>query len=156
MPTNEIEKQYNELKKKYKLPEFKQIDSEFELSDMEPTNFLSRAIMRRIAEKLDFYTTMLEEVLQPDASNFYAMRENRFFDEDEKKQMYDFYSRLMIFSRRSVELSLENNTGEEAEFVNNFYKEWQEMKKELVRYIKKMKDSWQSETDVKEDVGYLG
>ena len=152
----EIEKQYNELKKKYKLPEFKEIDFELELSDLEPTNFLSRAIIRRIAEKLDFYTTMLEEVLQPDASNFYAMRENRFFDEDEKKQMFDFYSRLMIFSRRSVEISLENDIEEEAEFVNNFYKEWHEMKKELVRYIKKMKDSWQSETDVKEDVGYLG
>src|SRR3989338_4563975 len=95
MPTNEIEKQYSELKKKFKLPEFKEIDNEFELSDLEETNFLLRAIMRRISEKLDFYSTVLEEVLQPDASNLYAMHETRYFDDEEKNSMYDLYKRLM-------------------------------------------------------------
>ena len=156
MTNNEIEKQYSELKKKYKLPGFKEIDWELELSDLEQTNFLIRAIMRRIAEKLEFYSTMLEEVLQPDASNIYAMHENRFFDEDEKKQMYDIYRKLMTFSRKSVELSMKSNPEEEAEFINEFYDEWQGIKKELVRYIRKMKDSWQFDTDIKEDVGYLG
>src|SRR3989344_1527142 len=79
MPKNETEKQYNELRKKHKLPEFKDIDFEFEISDLEETNFLLRAIIRRIAEKLDFYSTMLEEVLQPDTSNLYAMHEMKFF-----------------------------------------------------------------------------
>ena len=89
MPNKETEKQYNELKKKYKLPDFKEIDFEFEVSDLEETNFLLRAIIRRIAEKLDFYSTMLEEILQPDTSNLYAMHEIRHFDDDEKKQMYE-------------------------------------------------------------------
>ena len=84
MPTIEIEKQYNELKKKLKLPEFKELDFEFEISDLEETNFLLKATIRRMAEKLDFYSTMLEEVLQPDTSNLYAMHETKFFDEDEK------------------------------------------------------------------------
>ena len=154
--TNEIEKQYNELKKKHKLPDFREIDFEFELSDLEPTNFLIRAVIRRIVERLDFYTTIVEEVLQPDASNFYSMHESRFFDDDEKKQMYDFYKRLMNYNRQSVELSLGNNEKEETEFINNFFNEWKEDKMELVRYIKKMKDSWKSETDVDEDIGYLG
>lgn len=154
--TNEIEKQYNELKKKLKLPDFKELDFEFELSDLEETKFLLRAIMRRIAEKLDFYTTILEEIIQPDTSNLYAMRESRFFDEEEKKQMYEFYKKLMNLSRHSVELSLEHNEKEETEFINNLLHDWKEIKKELVRYIKKLKDSWKSETETEEDVGYLG
>ena len=152
----DIEKQYNELKKKFKLPDFKEIDFEFEISDLEETNFLIRAIMRRIAEKLDFYTIIIEEIIQPDASNLYAMHESRFFEEDEKKIMYDFYKKLMNLSRCSVELSLEHNEKEESEFINNFIQEWKEIKKELVRYIKRLKDSWKTETDTKEDIGYLG
>ena len=157
MPTNkEIEKQYNELKKKFKLPDFKEIDFEFEISDLEETNFLIRAIMRRIGEKLDFYTAILEEIIQPDASNLYAMHESRFFDEDEKKQMYDFYKKLMNLSRHSAELSLEHAEKEESEFINKFIQEWKEIKKELVIYMKKLKDSWETETDTEEDIGYLG
>ena len=156
MPNKEIEKQYSELRKKYKLPEFNEVDYEFEISDLEETKFLLRAIIRRIAEKLDFYTTMLEEILQPDTSNLYAMHETRYFDENEKKQMYDLYSTLMNFNRQSIELSLENDEKDEVDFINNFFVEWKKLKNELLKYIKKMKFSWQIETDIKEDLGYLG
>ena len=152
----DIEKQYNELKKKFKLPDFKEIDLEFEISDLDETNFLLRAIMRRIAEKLDFYTTFLGEIIQPDASNIYAIHESRFFDEEEKKQMYDFYKTLMNLNRHLVELSLEHSEKEESEFINNFFNEWKEKKRQLVRYIKKLKDSWKNDTDAEEDLGYLG
>ncbi len=152
----EIEKQYNELKKKYKLPEFKDIDFELEISDLEETNFLIRAIIRRIAEKLDFYATLLEEVMQPDASNLYAMHETRFFDEHEKKRMYEVYTRLMNLNRQTVEFSLEQNEKNGADFINNFLNEWKELKAELLKFVKKMKESWRAEADIKEDLGYLG
>jgi len=156
MPTNEIEKQYSELKKKFKLPEFKEIDNEFELSDLEETNFLLRAIMRRISEKLDFYSTVLEEVLQPDASNLYAMHETRYFDDEEKNSMYDLYKRLMSCSRHSIEISIEHNEKDEADFINNFFEEWKPTKADLLKFIKKMRVSWKTEANIKEDVGYLG
>ena len=156
MPTNEIEKQYNELKKKHKLPDFKEMDFEFEISDLEETNFLLRAIIRRIAEKLDFYTTMLEEILQPDTSNLYAMHETRFFDEDEKKRMYDLYSKLMDFNRKSIEISLEHNEKNDSDFINDAFNEWKLLKQELLSFVKKMRGSWKIEADIKEDVGYLG
>jgi len=156
MQTNEIEKQYSELKKKYKLPNFKEIDFELEISDLEDTNFPLRAIIRRIAEKLDFYTTLLEEVLQPDTSNLYAMHETRFFDEHEKKKMYELYTKLMNLNRQTVELSLEQNEKNGADFINNFLNEWKELKSDLLKFVKKMKESWKAETDIKEDLGYLG
>ena len=157
MPKNETEKQYNELRKKHKLPEFKDIDFEFEISDLEETNFLLRAIVRRIAEKLDFYSTMLEEILQPDTSNLYAMHETRYFDEDEKKQMYGLYAKLMNFNRQSIEVSLQHNEKDEADFVKDLFDEWKSLKQELLRFVKKMRASWKTEeADIKEDLGYLG
>lgn len=157
MPNNnEIEKQYNGLKRKLKLPEFKDIDFEFEISDLEETNFLLRAIVRRIAEKLDFYTTMLEEILQPDASNLYAMHETRFFEENEKNQMYDLYRKLMDFNRQSIEVSLSRNEQNEAELISNISNEWKSLKNQLLGFVKKMRASWKTEIDIKEDLRYMG
>lgn len=158
----EIEKQYNELRGRFGLPEFREINSELEISDFEETNFLLRAIIRGISEKIDFYSTMMEEILQPDASNIHAMHETRCIDEEEKGQMYDLYRKLMDFNRQSIELSLEiNEKGEvnekgEAEFINQFFSEWKGLKKEMLIFVRKMRASWKTEADIKEDVGYLG
>ena len=157
MPNKEIEKQYIELKKKHRLPKFEDIEFEFELSDLEETNFLMRAIIRRMEEKLDFYSTMLEEVLQPETSNLYAMHETKFFDDDEKKRMYELYTRLMNFNRQSIEVSLEHNESSEADFINSLFEEWKSLKQELLRFVRNMMASWKAEeADTKEDLGYLG
>ena len=156
MPENEIEDKYKELRKKFKLPEFKEIDLEFEISDVEEITFLLRSIIRRIAEKLDFYATLLEEILQPDASNLYAMHETRFFDENEKDKMYNLYRKLMDYSRQSIIAALEHIEKNEAEFINIFFNEWKIIKQELLGYIKVMQVSWQTESDIKEDLRYLG
>ena len=157
MPNKEIEKQYNELKKKHNLPEFKEIDFEFEISDLEETTFLLRNIIRRIAEKLDFYSTMLEEVLQPDTSNLYAMHETKYLNEDDKNSMYELYTKLMNLNRQSIEVSLERNERNEADFINNVFAEWKKLKEELLKFVRKMRASWKAEeADIKEDLGYLG
>ena len=156
MPANEIEKKYNELSKRHKLPEFKEIDFELELNDIENSAYLLREILRKIGEKLDFHSRVIEEILQPDTSNIYALHENRFFDENEKKSMYEVYIKLMNLSRNSLEVSLDNSEKNEAELICRFFLEWKDLKAELIKYAKKMKDSWKPWADIKEDLGYLG
>ena len=156
MPANEIEKQYNELRKKHRLPDFREIDFELELQDIETTAYLLRGIIKRIGEKLDFYSRVIEEILQPDTSNIYALHESRFFDEKEKKDMYDIYVKLMNLGRSSLEISLSNDTKSEAEFITRFLDEWKDLKRELIKYTRKMKDSWKPWADIKEDLGYMG
>lgn len=157
MPNKEIEKKYNELRKKHNLPEFKEIDFEFEISALEDTNFPMRAVMRRIAEKLDFYTTMLEEVLQPDTSSLYAMHEMKYFQADEKNGMYSLYAKLMNLNRQSIEAFLELDEKNEADFIIKAFGEWKKIKAELLKFVKKMRASWNAEeADIKEDLGYLG
>ena len=153
----ETEKQYNELGKRFKLPQFREIDFELEISDFEETNFLLRAVMRRICEKLDFYCAMLEELLQPDTSKLYAMHETRVFDENEKKQMYELYAKLMSFNRQSIQVSLERNEKEDVDFINNAFNDWKDIRQEILKFVRKMKDSWNmEEADIKEDLRYLG
>ena len=154
--SEETEKQYNELRKKHQIPDFKDMDSDFEISDLAETNFLLRAVIRMINEKMEFCTSVLGDILSPDSSNLHAMHETRHFEDYEKAKAYDLFRRFMFLNRRSVEVLLSKNEKEEAEFISSFYGEWKDLKREFLANVKKMKDAWQTEIDTKEILGYLG
>lgn len=151
-----IEKLYNEISGRQTLPDFREINHELELSDLEETDFLLRAVVRRIAEKLDFYTTMLEEVLHPETSNLYSIHETRAFDEAEKKSMYELYGKMMDLNRKSIEVLLSGDEKSAAEFIHGFMEDWETIRRQLQEVISKMRSSWKAEADAKEDLGYLG
>ena len=154
--TMEIEAKYNELRKKYKLPDYKVMDNELEISTIEQESFLLRSIMRRILEKVDFFMTILQDTIQPDASNMVSMNETNFFDDDEKKNMYTLYKKLASMNREGALVSLNPEEKSEAEFINTFFEHWEQYKKELQHFIKKMRDSWKADIDEDYDVRYVG
>ena len=84
------------------------------------------------------------------------MYEIRFFSDDEKDNMYNLFKRLMEANRNIIELVLENNEKKQADFLNKFSIEWLDMKKELVFYIVKMKESWKKQSTIEEDIAYFG
>ena len=154
--TNEIEKEYSNLSKKYKLPKFKEIDAEFEISSLENEKFLIKNILRNISEKLEFYIEFISNLVHPDGTSISSMYEIRFFSEDEKNDMYNLFKRLMKIDRNIVEIVLKNDEKEQSDFLNKFFTDWQNMKKELLKYIEKMKDSWEKQSTIEEDIGYFG
>ena len=99
---NAIEQEYNKLSKKYKLPKFNELDSEFEVSNLENERFLIKSILRKIVEKLEFYIEVIGNLVHPDASSLTTMYEVRFFSEDEKNNMYGLFKKMMIFDRSIV------------------------------------------------------
>lgn len=153
---NGIEKEYNKLSKKYKLPKFKEIDGEFEISTLENTGFLIRSILRRIEEKLEFYIEIIGNLVHPDASNISSMYEIRYLSDDEKNNMYMLFKKLMKVNRSIIEQILVSDEKKQTIFLNNFFVQWSDMKKELVSYISKMRESWDKESTIEEDIGYLG
>ena len=77
--SNEIEKEYSNLSKKYKLPKFKDIDAEFEISSLDNEKFLIKNTLRKILEKLEFYIEVIGSLVHPDGSSISSMYEIRFF-----------------------------------------------------------------------------
>ena len=118
---NEIEKEYDKLNKKYKLPKFKDIDSEFEISTLENSNFLMRNILRKIEEKLEYHAEVIGNLVHPDASNMSTMYEIRFFSDDEKNDMYMLFKKLMKANRSILELIVINDEKKQAEFIKIFF-----------------------------------
>ena len=153
---NEIEKEYNKLSKKFKLPKFKEIDQEFEISNLENERFLLRDILRRVLERLEFYTEIIGNLVHPDASSLSSMYEIRYLSEDEKNDMYDTFKKMMKAHRSIIEVLLNNDEKQQAKFLNDVIKEWMELKKDLVKYIGKLKESWSKESTMEQDSGYLG
>ncbi len=148
--TSEIEQEYNNLSKKYSLPAFKEIDKEFEISSLEDTSFLLRNTLRKISEKLEFYTNMLNDLLQPDTSSLSSMHEISFFTEEEKNDIYQIFKQLMRLNRNITELILEADEDKTAQFLNSFFTEWLEIKKVLISCTNKMKKSWEKENTINE------
>tara|TARA_Y100000310_G_scaffold94955_1_gene92785 strand:+ start:19986 stop:20453 length:468 start_codon:yes stop_codon:yes gene_type:complete len=153
---NEIEQEYYKLSKKYKLPKFNELDSEFEISNLESKRFLIKNILRKIVEKLEFYIEVIGNLVHPDASSLSSMYEIRYLSDDEKNEMYVLFKKMMKAERSIVEVVLRNDEKQQVEFLNGFFNEWADMKKELVSYLSKIKESWSKESSIEEDVGYLG
>ena len=153
---NEIEQEYAKLSKKYKLPKFKGIDDEFEISNFDNERFLIKNILRSISEKLEFYIEVIGSLVHPDGTSISSMYEIRFFSEDEKNDMYNLFKRLMKNNRNVIELVLKNDEKEQSDFLNEFFTDWRNIKKELIKHIGKMKDSWGKQSTIEEDIGYFG
>ncbi|MBI2651051.1 hypothetical protein HYX01_01130 [Candidatus Woesearchaeota archaeon] len=152
----DIEKSYNELCKKFNLPKFKSIDEEFEISTLDTEKFLLSDILGKVAERLGFYIDVIGNLAHPDASSLSTMHEIRFFSDDEKSAMYKLFKKLMKYDRSIMELMLINDNSKNAEFLNHFFPEWIGLKKEILVFIKKIKESWEKDTTIEEDIGYLG
>ena len=151
-----IEKEYSKLASKYGLPKFGELDQEFEINELESTSFILRNILRKAAEKIEFYTDLINDLLQPDAASLSSMHETRFFMDGEKSSMYSLYKKMMKYHRNIIEIMLRSDEKQEAEFLNSFHKEWSGIKKELLGYLGKMKESWDKETSIEQDLGYFG
>jgi len=153
---NKIEAEYNKLCKKFKLPKFDEIDSEFEISSLETEKFLIKNILKKIIEKLEFYIETIGNLVHPDGSSISTMYEIRFFSDEEKNEMYKLFKKLMKNHRNAITLVLENNEKQQAAFLNKFFNEWLNIKKDLIKYMDKMKESWDKDTTIQEDLGYFG
>lgn len=151
----DIKKSYKSLKKKYKLPNFDELDKYFEIAGIEEETFLLREIRKKIAEKLEFFSKSLEGALQPETT-LTQLYEAKFFSEEEKESMFKLYKAIMIAHRQALLLSIENDEKHDAEFVNSFFGQWPKIKEQLNTFFKKMKTGWEKETNINEDLEYLG
>ena len=155
MAANKVKKLYEVLRKKYKLPSFDELDAEFEISAIEAERGLLREMRHMIGEKIGSVSAIVAEVLHPD-TNLVDLYESRVFDEAEKQKLFELYKRLMVADRTLARLSIANDEKLDADFVNSFTAEWKKLKPELVKFINRLRDSWEKETDDGEAAGYMG
>lgn len=150
-----IRKRYDALRKKHKLPGFEELDAEFEISGIEPDGSVLREVRKKIADKIGHVCGTVEQVLHPD-TNLADLYESRVLDEQEKKELFEMYKKLMVAERRCVELFISSDEKLDADFIKSFSAEWKTLKPQLVKLIRKLRESWEKETEEGEAASYMG
>jgi len=135
---------YEELRTKHGLPAFKDMDIVFEISNLDDDHFYLRNIRRNIIEKLKAYIEILEDLIHPN-STVSAYHECKFFDDEQKRKIYDLYARLMSLSRRSSLLELDQQDKLDAEFISEAYQTWPALKSSLENIMRKLESCWSEE-----------
>jgi len=155
MATVSLKKRYEPLRKKYKLPSFEELNSSFEIGEIEPEIFSIKEIRKQIAERMEHVSEILECPLQPEPT-LSDLYESRVFSELEKKDLFALYKRLKVAGRRISELFILNDEMLDAEFIRSFSAEWQKLKPKILGFIKKIREAWEADVDEDESVQYMG
>ena len=152
---SDVKEIYEKLSKKYNLPAYVDINREFELDDIEE-HFVLKNCLRKGAEKLEFYMGILNDILQPDTGSLSSMHETRFFNNDERQQMFLLFKRMMKAHRSIIFTLLVNDEKGQAACLKTIFSEWIAMKKELSPIVNTMKETWDKDTTIQEEVRYFG
>ena len=150
-----MDEHYEKLIKKYRIPDYDVLDHEFEVSTLEDEQFFLRGVREKISEKIERLVNMFDDLLHP-KSTFTGNVESNVLTDEDKEKIIDIMKRLMYFYRRVTELQIDDSDKKNAEFINEVFKEWDELKKKSLLIVGKLKEAWTQDVLKKEVVGYLG
>ena len=145
---NKLKKQYEVLRKKYKLPEFSKLNEDFEIEKLQDheSDFLLREVRRAIVEKMSAVLKFLEIMINPNENSpafVYAMIKE--IKPETKKMIEAMYKELSTIEISSIMLDLDYIEKEEAKFVKDHAKKWEKTRKDLKVLIKNLDSMWKSE-----------
>ncbi|MBN2367778.1 hypothetical protein JXC34_02070 [Candidatus Woesearchaeota archaeon] len=147
---------YADYRKRYNLPEFKELNEAFYIEDIDSeTELLLPRIREKTAEKFEEFAKLIENMLQPD-NNLADMYEAHYISDKERNDAYSVFKRLMHWIRKSGIVALDNSEKENAEFINGAYNEWSELRTSIKKHVERLSSLWKKETDMKNDMSYFG
>lgn len=152
----DLEKEYEALKKKYYLPELNELDKEFCIGKLEDTTFILRSILGKMIGRVELVFKTLSDLIQPAENNLAVMYEAEVFNDDEKKRIFELMKKLAYLYRELIIKDYEYSDDGAAVVILKTLKEWKEMKKEVLKIIEKLRDSWKNDNQSKTVEGYFG
>lgn len=150
-----MEKKYLGFKEKFNLPSFADLSRDFDVYDVSKEDDLLKEIVKKMVNVIDHYVNLLEDIIQPD-SRFYSLKEANVLEKESRVVVNQIYNKLMQYNRASILLNLSFSEEGAATFINDFFSDWQLIKKELFPIFQELKNSWSKKTETKHDGGYFG
>jgi hypothetical protein len=148
---------YEELCKRYDLPEFNKLAEDFDIekvAEKEP-GFLAREIRRMINEKLSVYLHLFETLINPAAPPLFVFSLLRNLDGKSKDKIRDIYK---IISRLQIEvMKIDTIYSEEKEvaFIKESFDLWQKLKPQIYELIEDFEKDFEKDSGSKKSA-YFG
>ncbi len=133
-----LKKEYKKYQKKYKLPDFSDLNQEFEIEKIQEkeTEFLLREIRRAISDKIAAFLRFFELFLNPQAAPVFILAVIKTLNNQDKVVIEKIYHTLVNFELTSITLDINYNEKKEAEFIKYIFKKWRNLKDELNKFSK--------------------
>ncbi|MFH2021154.1 MAG: hypothetical protein ABIJ34_07070 [archaeon] len=150
-----IKEKYQALKTKLTLPDYEEINKEFQIEEITEETALLLKIRLKMQEKLEHYASIMEGIIQPDTI-LKDMYEAKYISDNARADAYLLFKRLLRLIRYSELVNISNANADNAKFITDSLQGWTDMKDDLAKHLSRLKNLWEKETDIKEDMSYFG
>ncbi|MDO8508645.1 MAG: hypothetical protein Q7S27_03085 [Nanoarchaeota archaeon] len=157
MKLDEIKREYEKLTKKYDLPNFEKLNSDFEVDKLEKeTENILRSFRKLMMEKIVNSMTFLEMLVNPvNAPRMYLSYLRNMSIED-RKIIDDIYTALADLSLLSLDLEIDSNEKSEADLLKKGYEKWNSLKPGFRKILENMKKPNNNLNNLKKERSYFG
>jgi hypothetical protein len=153
---DELKQRYSILKEKYSLPDFKVVNENFEIENIDPeSELIIKAIRKHMTEKIFYVLRSLEMFMNPQNAPLFIFNVIKSISESDKELIKQLYERVSTYEIDAFGLEAEYDEKKEAEFIKRFCIEWKEVSSDLKQIYSAMKDNHKKDSK-KSEKSYFG
>ncbi len=140
MELGDLKKAYGELAAKHKLPDFKELNENFEIDRIDKESdcllhVIRKAMMDKIANAMNFLDMLLNPMNAPRVYLTYVKSMNA----EDKKVVEGMYSSLSELVIDALSLEIEYSERGEAEMIKKIASKWEDVKTPFKQILESMK-----------------
>ncbi len=147
-------KEYEGLRKKYRLPEWKWVEKNF-IFKVEPEIPVLIQLRRAMADRFDNLLDILEPIITP-AESYASFLERKMLSVQEREEAFEMHKQLQSFLWTSNRISLEYDEREYAEWITSVKDFWEQIKEDLRKLFKKLSVGWKEFKKTESETAYHG
>jgi hypothetical protein len=136
-----LKQEYELLKVKYNFPEFKYMNDNFEIEniDSSETELFIKQIRKHMTEKIFYILRTLETFINPQNAPLFIFNIIKLFSEADKESIQELYKKLGKYEIEAFGLEAVYDEKKEAEFVRKLAEDWKEISSDLNKLYVSMK-----------------
>ena len=151
----DFKNKYKILQKKYKLPEFKVLNEDFEIEKIDrESDTMLRVVRKFIMEKIVNSMSFLEMLINPMNTHRMYLPYIKTMGSEDRKRIDVIYSKLAELSVSSLELEIDYDEKKEADLIILVFSEWEKLKEPFRKILGNVKKP--AVGVKKENNGYFG
>jgi hypothetical protein len=145
-----LKEDYAIFEKKYGLPNFKDLNEEFEIEHLTEieTDFLLRIIRKTILEKITFFSKFIGMIINPgEGGSLFSFSVAKTLNQENRKELAKLYGEISKLQLESLKRDISYSEKEEAGFIKHLFSFWEEeTKKTLLETLKIIESNWENES----------